>query len=398
MGGFAELKRQVVDCGLCTSCGTCIGVCPRGNLVFDDELEEPKRVADCSVKCNICLLSCPGKDIPKRDLDLHVFGRERDLGSEMLGITRSLARGYVTNDAIRQAGAAGGCVSGLLAYALEKGIIDAAVVLGMDTGRPWRVRPVLAQSVDDIISCAQSKYSVAPTNTILSEILRRDLQKVAVVGCPCHIHGIRKMQINKSHPKLTSRIVLTLGLFCGTNWTYRAWEHVLTEMCGLNLDDVAALGFREGPYPGMFTAVLKDGSKVTVPTNERRPFTMLFLRDRCSMCYDYANEFADLSFGDFPDPALKRGDDGWSAIIVRTARGENLLRAAEADGYLVSEKVSQEYFLGSNGFEMKMHGCGYRLSERRRHGWPVPDYQYPIYPVIPMPRKIFTKHPHFSGE
>ncbi len=118
MTGFAKLDAEVIRVGLCTDCGHCAGICPDKSLVMNYETERPELRGKCRPDCELCYESCPGKDIPMPDLDRLVFGRQRGVGEELLGVSQAFLKGHATDAAIRSNGAGGGIVSALLTYAL----------------------------------------------------------------------------------------------------------------------------------------------------------------------------------------------------------------------------------------------------------------------------------------
>ena len=128
---FDELKNLVSNRGLCTLCGTCIGVCPNKCLELFHDNEEPLPVLNgkCS-SCGICYATCPGKDVPLPELEKFIFGKVRENRPDDLGIVIYSGRGYATDAQIRQAGTSGGMTTALLKYALDAGIIDCALVTG----------------------------------------------------------------------------------------------------------------------------------------------------------------------------------------------------------------------------------------------------------------------------
>lgn len=396
MEGFQRLRMDIIYKGLCTGCGTCIGVCPRNSLHFDYDLEEPVLSGSCHHKCDLCLRVCPGKDIPKPEFDKMLFNRHRDPSNEQAGIVSQHLRGQSTDSSIRLAGASGGCGSALLIYALEEGLVDAVVVAMMDAEKPWRVKPALVRTKEEVKAAGQSKLTIVPTNSVFQEIINHGVDRIGIVGLPCHTHGIRKMQLLQLPARIIKSIQFVLGLYCGANWTYRATEHLIEEYCGVPLAEVEKVEYRGGKYPGNFTVTAKDGTIREVTSIERRMFCMGFLRDRCTMCNDYAAEFADISIGDYFAEDMVRGTEGWSSLTVRTLTGERLLKGAVQRGYLKVEATSPEFLLGNIGFELKMHGYGYHLEQRKRYGWPTPDYGYPVDFSI-KPRRIYLRHPHTIG-
>jgi coenzyme F420 hydrogenase subunit beta len=98
------------------------------------------------------------------------------------------------------------------------------------------------------------------------------------------------------------------------------------------------------------------------------------------MCYDYPNLLADVAVGDYYHPDMKPGALGWSVFAVRSDAGNSLVAGAVRAGHIHAEPVDPGYLKGA-GYEVKLHGAVFRLLERKRHGWPVPDYHLPMdYP------------------
>ena len=64
---------------------------------------------------------------------------------------------------------------------------------------------------------------------------------------------------------------------------------------------------------------------------------------RCKVCPDGIGEAADLAAADTwpggsPDPATEDADDGTNAVVIRTQAGLDLMRAAEAAGFVTVER------------------------------------------------------------
>ncbi len=125
---------------------------------------------------------------------------------------------------------------------------------------------------------------------------------------------------------------------------------------------------------------------------------MNFTCDRCNVCYDHSSELADVSAGDLFKPAIQRGAEGWTAVIVRSDIGKRLVEGAQAGNYIRTEPIGIDNFFISAGFENKKHAAVYRILERKRHGYATPDFHIPIvdYPT-PWPRRVDMKNPHSTG-
>jgi len=309
---------------------------------------------------------------------------------ELLGIYRRCMRGHATDEKVREAGTNGGVVSALLIYALEQGVIDGTIVTGMSEDQRWRAVPKIATTRAEIIQAAGSKYMFVSNNALLNEaILDRHLGRIGIVGLPCHIHGLRKLQLSGKLRKIRESIAFTIGLYCASMPYFECLKHLVTELFEVpSLDAIAKLEYRGGKWPGVFRVTTRKGEIKALPYGSIfYSFSDAFKSDRCVMCRDFSSELADVSVGGYSDPRLKKG---LSSMILRTDLGENLVNGAIETGYIEVSPMKSDFILGNTGFESKMHGAGYILEKRRKFGWPVPDFHYPTDFRV-LPRKLLRQ-------
>src|SRR5208337_5293077 len=75
----------------------------------------------------------------------------------------------------------GGVVTALLCYAMDKGIIDGALVAGK-SDQAWLPKPTIATTKEEIIAAAGTKYTISPVVSVLKDAAREyGLDKIAVV-------------------------------------------------------------------------------------------------------------------------------------------------------------------------------------------------------------------------
>ncbi|KAB2891976.1 MAG: coenzyme F420 hydrogenase, partial [Desulfobulbaceae bacterium] len=188
---FSSLRESVIEPGLCTRCGMCIGICPHGVLEMD-ERSFPVLRGEC-VSCGFCSACCPGADVDYPGLSRQVFEEPYD-SADLQGHVEHLYVAHPKNREIRFSGASGGMVTGILDYLLEQGKIDGAVVVAMDSMLPYKTKGILATTAQELYASAQSKYCVSPSLAVLREI-RRLKGQFAVVALPCQVHALRKMAL-----------------------------------------------------------------------------------------------------------------------------------------------------------------------------------------------------------
>lgn len=381
--GFEQLKKNVINRGLCTACGTCVGVCPEGVLevIHVEEEPEPRCIGKC-IKCGLCSGVCPGASIPMADMDKWLFGRKSSFKNEPLGIYRKCLRGYSTNPKLRTVSSTGGAASAIMNYALDHGVIEAGIIVSWDIQKPWRCAPILVTSSEGMKKATRSSPEMVSVNSLLRvAVIEKGFKKIGVVGLPCHIHGLRKIQMGKRPIDIARAIKLSIGLFCAATYYFEGIKHLLSEFAGIdNLEDVVTIDYKGGPWPGSLTVATKDGKIHHVLT--KHEYTWHFLgpaskRDRCLMCPDFSARVADIALGDIFQKVTS--DPNTNAILVRTKTGEEIINQAVKAGVLFVEKHPPEFIPKSGmGWEAKEHAGIHRMKFRKRYGWPLPDYQYPL--------------------
>ncbi|MGB6370883.1 MAG: Coenzyme F420 hydrogenase/dehydrogenase, beta subunit C-terminal domain [Atribacterota bacterium] len=360
--------KKIVDEGLCTGCGTCSGTCPNSaiNMVINSMgIYDPKLIDEKCNKCGICLNSCPGKYFDFDNFNLEIFGKKPE--NVLLGNFINCYLAHATDCEIRYNSASGGLVTSLLIYVLEKGIIDGALVTRMKKDKPLEPEPFIARTKEEIVEASKSKYCPVPVNVALNEILNsKKGEKFAVVGLPCHIQGVRKAEVvNK---KLREKIVLHLGIFCSHTDSFRGTEFLLHKL-GIKKEKVMQIDYRGEGWPGEVRIKLKSGREKVVKLATPLWFSFhdscSFSPIRCLLCNDLTAEFTDISFGDAWLPEIVSKEQvGKSIIISRTKQGEELLNAANSDGYIELSQIEPEKVIQSQ--KTFLHFKKINLKERIR--------------------------------
>lgn len=390
---FVELQNRVIQRGLCTACGTCAGICIAGAIGwgYKDNEPLPELIGSCT-GCGLCTIICPGEEVNIPLLEQFVFGRVREEKIPDLGVYRYARAGCAVDRDIRKHGASGGLVTALLIYALEKGLVDCALVAGYRPDQPWRTEAKLAVTRQQLLAAAQSKYACVPVSALLNRAYKEGYRRLAVVGLPCQIHGLRKMQYHGQPAYLSRAVVLTVGLFCASQFYFEGTYHLLVEHLKVEkLEDITSLNYRDGDWPGHLTVELKDGRKLLLDRHQYMYHHLMpaYKRDRCEMCVDWSAELADLSVGDYWRPRVREKRDlvGVSSCLVRTPAGEELLEGAEKSGYVETISLKADSLAAGIGYELKKHAAAFRLRQRRHFGWPVPNYYLEINSK-PFPREL----------
>lgn len=290
--------------------------------------------------------------------------------------------GYSGDEKLRAGGAGGGVITALLWDQLRSGKVDGCIVTRMIPGKPWRAEPFIARNLEELQSSQGSRYMIIPTNRIVSML--QDLPgRYAYAGLPCQVHGLRLMM--RERGGLADKIYSMAGLFCGGSLE----PYVVDEMLRtrkLKKEALRDFQFRGGDWPGRMRAILKDGSVHNLHYSNYKDgaynyFISLYMPPRCQTCIDGSNEFADVSVSD----AWTRDDLGeyafkaHSRLLVRTAKGSDIVRSAIDSGVLVASDVSNNPHYKTHRMQTGRKGMNapLRIQRRQRRGRAVPLYDRP---------------------
>jgi coenzyme F420 hydrogenase subunit beta len=373
-GSFADLKREVIDAGLCTRCGSCVGVCPEQAVRFEDPLGEclPVLSGECC-QSGWCYISCPGKTVLWPELNQQVFGGPAD--NHLLGQYQSLAVGFAADSQVRQNGASGGVVSALSLYLLENRLVDGVISLVDSPQEPYRAIPHIIRNRSEVLAAAQSRYSISPVNTIFQELSVLE-GSYAFVGLPCQVHSLRKLQAEGY--SAAQRIRYVIGTYCGNILHFDSVRSFLARSGVRDLSRVTSLKYRAGDWPGKMQVCLDDGKVFELEKFYANYLIPFYIMKRCLLCTDLSNEFADISVGDGWSPAYDERGKGWSMVIGRTLAGAALLGSLQAEGQIELHPVTFEAAVNmhSHGLDLKKRGAFLRIDWSKRLGRPVPEYGY----------------------
>ena len=371
---FARLQSEVIRPGLCTHCGTCVGLA-RGALAMAPAPEGPLPAA-IGVPVALPALAfdaCPGKGLDYPALARAVFGCEPQ--SWLAGVVRSAYLGFAQTAEIRRRAASGGVITQTLVYLLEQGLVQGAVVVSQGQPRPWLAEPIIARSVDEILAASQSVYAPVPVNILLEEMATFP-GRLAYVGLPDQVAALRRLQ-QAGHPG-ACKVDYVLGPYVGTNMYGAAIESYLRANGIHDLDEVTELRYREGEWPGYLQVKTRAGRILRTEKFYYNYLIPFFVTRSTLFSVDFTNELTDLSVGDAWHPRLETQRGGFSVMLARTARGEQLLHAMQAQGKVALAAISLDEALAMHGhmLDFKKRGSFIRMQWRRARGQAVPDYGY----------------------
>lgn len=375
MTGWDILKRDVIDEGLCTRCGSCIGVCPRHALTIGDPLGAclPTLVGDCRDCAAPCLVGCPGLTVDFPKLNAMVFPGQRS--DYLMGVTREQFVAYAGDPELRAQGASGGVMTAINARLLETGQVDGVVSLVVTDDAPLRPRPVIATDAKTLLLGQQSKYSIAPTNTILAELAAFD-GVVSYVALPCQVHSIRKLQA-QGHPA-ARKIKVLIGSYCGMLMYFDSVRDLVAKLGVTDLGQIERLEYRAGEWPGKTRITLRNGTTFELDKFYANYMNLFYPVERCLTCTDLTSEFADISAGDAWAPVYEERGLGFSLLVTRTPVGEAVVHDCITAGTIVTTPIRREDAIAmhSHSLDNKKNGGFLRIQHLKAIGRKTPDYGY----------------------
>jgi coenzyme F420 hydrogenase subunit beta len=324
---FKDLTREVIESGICGKCGGCVSFCSAGELnaleMGENDLPRYTNENNCQ-KCGICYLICPQTNTLNTELQ-EKFGWKPPIGDY-----QKITSAQTTNKNVRKICTDGGVVTSLLLYLLDRNLINGALV-SKKTGRFAR-RAIIARKPEELIEAAGSTFSgslhleelggkyttYTPILSTVKSLEKKYLRNIAVVGTPCQINAIRKMQCLGIIP--AHLIKYAIGLFCTENFSFDdiARER-LEKKLGINLEDVVKLNIKDD-----LIITLTKGVTIHIPLEEIHEVA----RPACFTCQDFSNEYADISVGGLGSP------DGYTTNIIRTKAGAAIYDEALRKGYI----------------------------------------------------------------
>jgi len=318
MPAYEELESEVIAGGLCTYCGACVAACPLFHLKWiDGKPIRPEKKAACE-DCEVCYHACYRTVFDKEAIEEEIFGRHRK-EDEAIGIYRRVVAAKVSDESILEKAQDGGVVTAILLHLLEEKEIDGATLTGRTA--EWMPSPLVAKSKEEIISAAGTKYGASPNLLKLRTAVIDDvLDNICIVGLPCHVKAVRHLQ--HTNFDLAPAIKFVIGLFCHQNFEYERMIEGITDR-GVNKSEVEKISVSKS----MFRIRTRD-TELSIPLKE----TGGWLSDYCQTCDDYSAELADISVGS------KGSEEGWSSVILRTEKGEEVFSELETKGYLKTKE------------------------------------------------------------
>ena len=360
---------DVVEWQLCTGCGMCAATEPDRFAMVDvpDFGMRPSKIPNAKSETGSALKHCPGHKLEHRfDSTSQQFNQQLMPGwGPILGVWEGNAK----DDEIRFKGSSGGAATALALFGLEGNGGDRVLHVASKNGTPYQNESVYSLSRDDLVQREGSRYAPASPCEKLGE-LKENTSKTVFIGKPCDIAAAASWEAESPGNELNIKI----GFFCaGAPSTNGNLELIKREK--IEKEQLSSLKYRGEGWPGMWRAEQQDGKFSELTYAKSWGFLQSFRQWRCYICPDHTAEFADIAVGDPWYREIKEGESGSSLIVVRTQKGLEFLKAAEAAGYIELKHENTDLLPQSQPNLMRTRGMLWaRLIVLRVLGGAVPDF------------------------
>ncbi|MFA6371960.1 MAG: Coenzyme F420 hydrogenase/dehydrogenase, beta subunit C-terminal domain, partial [Methanothrix sp.] len=320
---FTLEDKNCILCGLCYRvCDELVGVSAINaqNRGVSRDVDTPYgQLSEDCIACGACALVCPTKSIRERkniyplsSVDIKEMEEEFLSGTidNDLGVNRDMFAGKSSIE-----GQDGGMVTSILQRGIERGLLDAAVVA--QKNKSCGANAAFVDETESILQAKGTKYVRVSVIAPLLEALESGKRRIAVVGTPCQIRVVRKLQrqgyFNEKFPDAE---IFLIGLFCFESFDYESLKSRMGELFGIDLNRAEKMQIAKGRF-----IVAVDGKGYSCRVRELEDA----VRAGCGFCDDLVSRLADISIGSIGSA------EGYSTVIVRSERGEKLLDAVQFD-------------------------------------------------------------------
>ncbi len=331
---FLNLKKLVIDSGLCSLCGSCGLICEK--IEYKD-LPSLKEGTSCVITngaktcgtLGCCYDNCPMTSFSKKEYELAIFGEEAS--DPDLGVFKKILSARSTNNEILSRAQNGGTITSLLTYTLSGYLSDPKYAGAIVTrkGENWIPTPFFASKPEELLLSTGTIYSRLPLSQQIRNLLR-EKHNLLFVGTGCQTTGVRKYQYNflNKLPAETAHLLL-IGVFCYENFPYPQFKDAIQEKSKVSIDTISKMDINKGKL----VITIEDGTVLQYPIKE---FNSL-VPEACKFCTNFTAELADISVGSVG------AEENWNSLIIRSEEGLEVVERAEDDGIIeTTAKVSLE--------------------------------------------------------
>jgi coenzyme F420 hydrogenase subunit beta len=327
----------IVEGGLCIGCGLCRSVAGADNIqivLTPEGRERPvaRRALDAPT-LELINAICPGTRVEGAAADDMASSRASQ--DAVWGSAEELAIGYAGDPSVRHRGSSGGVLTALGQFLLTSGRVKFILHVAASSTEPMRTERRLSFDAASVLEGAGSRYGPAAALVDFTALLDRG-EPFAMIAKPCDVAAVRNLA--RVDPRVDRYLRYALTFVCGGASDLTKSEEVVSEL-GILQEQLSLFRYRGNGCPGPARLETKDGRAFELTYQQMWEDEATWrIQPRCKICPDAIGQSADLAASDvWPGGGPTGNDAGFNGIIVRTARGLELYRAAVAAGAIVVE-------------------------------------------------------------
>lgn len=326
------LVHDCYGCGVCaTACGRkIIEIVQNANGFYEPRITDENKCTQCGICTEVCAYL--HDELSLKEVEIHPYAA------------------WSKDHLVRRKCSSGGAGFEVGKYLLSQGYKVCGVRYDADKNR---AEHYIATTVEELVQSAGSKYIQSYTVDGFKAIKRKE--KYLVTGTPCQIDSFRRY-IKKFHCE--DNFVL-LDFFCHgvpsmlvwkkyTDWaekkvgkiTYASWRNKWTgwhDSWAMGIDGEQH-GEKIDWHDSYDMLIREKKSFIESRLSQGDMFYKLFLGDCClgKQCYDhckykYDHSSADIRIGDLWGNTYKNDEDGVSAAVAFTEKGNDILKQCNCE-------------------------------------------------------------------
>ena len=329
--------NDVIKAGMCLGCGICTYSDQVEKMTFSDtRFQKIPVLKDKNNGDKLAFEICPGKGYNIIEESRNLYG-EAKYDLELGHIYNHHA--VCSNDSeILKNASSGGIMTHAAIYMLEHNHVDRVLTTYFEFDNGVSTKCFLAKNRGEILQSQGSKYCPVDLSEAIQEI-KLNNYRVAVIGTPCQIAGIRKIQ--RIDEDFNRKVIITIGNFCGGIKSFKN-INLIARRKGINPRNITSFRFRGNGQPGSMLIKESSGKTIEIPYPAYVGLNGLSKHLRCHLCVDATAELADLACGDAWVPRFLKDAKPWSVLITRSKKADDVIKAMKESGLITTMSISSE--------------------------------------------------------
>lgn len=320
------LTETILDC---TGCGACNAICPVSaiEIRLNKEGFLSPHVNERCINCGLCQQVC------------YKFA---DTTCMPIMQDKKVYGCHSVDVSIHRSTTSGGFAYELSRWGIEHGYKVFGTIYDYDKDM---ARCVIVDNIDELEPLKGSKYIQSDmseaSKMFLAAAMASPTQKYICIGTPCQIFGLRRLIDMK---RLSNEIIL-VDLFCHGVPSYLVWQPYIKTL-KTKLGNIRNVQFRYKGNGWHQYSIRVTGDRKTYTRSAysdifyRYFFDNVVLNSSCFNCsLRKCYSAADLRLGDFLGQVYEHREDGVSAVLAVTKRGNELINKLSNEGLVHIDNV-----------------------------------------------------------